>query len=146
MEREDLAYIAGLVDGEGYIGIKKRAATRGYRSARHTLTVEVVNTYRPIIQWMQSSFGGSISTKKMSEGANKPAYVWNAGGHQAALKLLQILRPWMRIKATQVWLGLEFSAQSRSYAGCGRGHYLPDEELALREGFYLAMRSANAGY
>jgi len=146
--REDLAYIAGLVDGEGSITIGRRGQRpdNGGHSPQHNLVVSVVNTHLPTLQWLQETIGAGAIHYKPRNGSlgTKDCYVWKLGGNQQAHDFLTAVRPWLRMKADQCWLGLEFLAQRTSFLTAGRGHYLSGEELALREGFYLAMRSANA--
>ena len=138
MEREELAYI----DRRG------RRADNGGHSPQHNLIVSVVNTHLPTLQWLRKTLGAGTIHLKSRDGSigTKDCYVWKLGGNRQAKDFLAAIRPWLRIKATQCWLGLEFLAQRTSFLTAGRGRYVSGEELALREGFYLAMRSANAGY
>jgi len=137
--REDLAYIAGFVDGKGYIGIRK-STRKMPRTPQHNLVVSVANTKRPVLDWMQSLFGGAVAAQDQ-----KPewavVYRWEVSGHQQVSSFLWTIRPWLRLKADQCWLGLEFLAQ-RTDRPAYRG--LPPEEAALRDGFYYAMQNLNA--
>ena len=127
------AYAAGFVDGEGTISIVKAGVTKNRRTPEYVLKVTVVNTYLPILDEFQSAYGGSISERK---GINKPVFAWNVSGVRAA-ECLRTLQPLLQEKRNRAWLGLEFWAQR---SRCKPGVITPDKELALREGYYRAMR------
>ena len=68
-KKERIAYIAGIVDGEAYIGIKKSTWGMRNRSDIHTPTyserVQIRMHCRPILELIKQEFGGSLSTEKM---------------------------------------------------------------------------------
>jgi hypothetical protein len=132
--RDDWLYTAGLLDGEGTIRVKRCTYRR--RTREHTVAVAVVNTNHSILEWLQDRFGGTIT---LQGGTNLPCYSWGLNGTPKAVAFLQRIRPYLRIKAKQAWLALEFVAQATWH----HGKRLTPEELALRDGFYLAMQTLN---
>lgn len=135
-------YAAGFIDGEGHITVAKTNAT--YKAQRknpqYTLQVAVGNTYRPILDDLAATFGGKVYGKKLTVGgfAKKPQWSWDVRG-SAAAECLRRIRPYLREKEQQAWLALEYWAQHSDGAQYGSAP-LPPEELALRDGFYLAMK------
>lgn len=133
------AYMAGLFDGEGCVLI-----TRDHRASHpksgpcYTLRCDIANTDRRPLDWLHQKFGGDI--RRQTQGKKKPVYYWRSGA-QIARRFLEWVRPWLIIKALQVDLALEFLA-NRILRSTGRGKHLTEEELALREGYYLALREA----
>src|SRR4051794_20740972 len=52
----DLGYIAGLVDGEGSITIIRR-------KSNNKVCVSIVNTHRPVLEWLVETVGGCLTGK-----------------------------------------------------------------------------------
>lgn len=93
MEPTTLAYMAGLIDGEGSVSLDKN-----YNSSDPDLyripSLTVASTTPAIVDFCKSHFGGSISTKKVYQDHHKPSFVW-ALRHQQAVALLIELLPFM---------------------------------------------------
>lgn len=70
-----LEYLAGLVDGEGYIGIR-RCTTKGDRSLipEFKPTMVVTNTNYRLMEILKSQFSGSICKRKRANETWKDAY------------------------------------------------------------------------
>lgn len=58
----ELAYLAGLIDGEGSIRIEKSGGK--YRYTPHNATVCVTNSNSLMITWICDKFGGHLYRKK----------------------------------------------------------------------------------
>ena len=103
----DLAYIAGLFDGEGHIGIAlgKRPRITPYQ---HLLAIGISNAHRGVLDFVGSSFGvGNINQmRKASEGLLAIFSIQMSC--LDALHVLQLLQPYLRIKADVCALGIEF--------------------------------------
>jgi len=62
LTNEAAAYVAGIVDGEGYIGVARTKRTGSMRSTRYAGMLIVGNTSRRLIEELASTFGvGSFS-------------------------------------------------------------------------------------
>ena len=118
----------------------------GNVSPWHSVRMTVSNTHRGVLEWLQSTCGGILPDKSYvgGNGGHRPVWEWRIKGH-AALDFLQEVRPYLKIKAPQAWLALESAAQKASFARTGMGVRISTEELALREGYRLAMKNLNAG-
>lgn len=89
---EEMAYYAGIMDGEGCIGY--------YRS----LSVAVEGLYPKTIIDLHTVFGGSVSEIKREN--KRRYYRWRIFGQDAA-RCLQMLLPYLREKKEQAEVGLE---------------------------------------
>jgi hypothetical protein len=136
--QEDIIYLAGIVDGEGSIGIDVGKPRGRMRSPNHFLRLQISNTYAPLIRWIEARFGGRATPQRGLR--LRTCWQWVEHG-QAAVDLLRRIQPYLIVKQQQTRLALEFWAQRTS----DRGHQTSEEELALRESFRLAMHVANAG-
>jgi hypothetical protein len=101
----DLAYLAGLLDGEGSICILKRV--RNGR-IRHWLEISIGNTDYEVLEWVRDTFGGHLSSNAQTntEHSHK-VWRWRANTQEAA-GILRDVTPYVRIKRAQVALAIEF--------------------------------------
>jgi len=138
--REELAYLAGVVDSDGSINIL-RAAPRGTQKApRHRLRVEVTQLTDEAIQLFQATFGGIVRREPPNILRRRPRAMWRwYVEDRRAVEALARLRPHLRIKRAQAWLGMEFRANWEMHQP------LRPEDVALREGFALALQAAHHG-
>ncbi len=95
--RMDLAYVAGLFDGEGHIGFYTYKATKnGRRYAR--LVVGITNSYRPVLEWLCEVIGaGRIQRKRIHGEGWKDCYSFIIQG-LAAREFLTAMLPYLRVK------------------------------------------------
>ena len=138
--QEDIIYLAGIVDGEGSIGIHAGKPYGRMRASNHLLRLGVSNTSESLIRWMEARFGGASHIQHGNIHTVRPCWNWVLHG-QAAVDMLRRIRPYLIVKSAQAWLALEFWAQRTP----DRGHRTSQDELALREGFRLAIQTANSG-
>jgi len=94
------AYVAGILDGEGYISIKPLAIT-------------IANTHYGIISYLKSLMGGFIGTRKQRELRHKQIYIWRSYAVLTRGLLSQIL-PYLIIKREKA---LEVLGQYNTYNG-----------------------------
>src|SRR5579864_4492089 len=88
----DYAYTAGLIDGEGTVGL----TTYGRPALRFRFpTVTVPNCTPELVRYLRSTFGGSVSNKRTYKKHHRPSYIWCLTRHRA-LKLLDNVLPYMK--------------------------------------------------
>lgn len=105
---EELAYIAGLFDGEGTVTISVYNASRYGGRQRRILMVMLSSTDRSIIDFLLRLFNGSLTITK-AHGNHKEIYRWTLSARMAADFLSNVL-PYLRIKREHAILGLEWQA------------------------------------
>jgi hypothetical protein len=93
---QDLAYLAGYLDGEGCLWA---SCTNDGKSCRVGITV--ANTHRPTIEWLQKTFGGKIGKSRAPRKINhRTCHVWVINS-QEAIELCSWVVPYLREKAEQ---------------------------------------------
>ena len=85
-----VAYIAGIIDGEGSIVLSKRRKTAVFR----TPIVSVSSTTLGILEYLQSHYGGSISKHKVYQEHHKQSWSWKLD-HSRAVKLCEDVLPYL---------------------------------------------------
>lgn len=107
MKKEILAYTAGLLDGEGSIGIvvMNPSAKNRYKLPFHQLHVHVVNTNKEVLDWLKDTFGGSICVHDKK--SKSDTWTWQIYTKNAK-KFLELIYPYLKIKRKQARLAIEF--------------------------------------
>jgi len=111
MNKVLLAYLAGIVDGEGYIGIKKNNSSKKSKSPVFSERLSIGMSERFILEMFKKQFGGKIYEKKCKSkklNNNLTIYYWDITDKMAS-KVLTILAPFIRIKKKQLLLVLKLS-------------------------------------
>lgn len=123
-----LAYAAGIVDGEGSIGIRYLHKVGVKEKKYHGLNVRVTSTAPELINWLKEHFGGSVTIRTRSNALNQAAYSnWYLLSRHADA-FLKAIRPYMIVKGPQADLATEL--QSTMQNGAVR---LTPELIARRE-------------
>lgn len=143
----DCAYAAGLFDGEGCVQIVR---TPAHKRVRHKeaglgLTANVVNTDRPVLEWLQERWGGNLQRKVISPGTLtrvRPDY-WILHGKRAGY-FLTCIQPYSKIKLRQIEAVLLFAeTYFRDWRHMGEpGWRLTDEARHLRRMAFRGFRTA----
>jgi hypothetical protein len=96
-ENQELAYWAGLFDGEGSAFIHKRNRRRRAKSPEYILAASLGNTNKQIIYEMKQFFGCGWIGRRGETITWKPMYQFYARYNQA-YQVLKRLLPYLRIK------------------------------------------------
>ena len=131
----ELAYIAGIVDGEGSIAISRYTYCGHYE---YRLRVNITLTYSDIPQEMVELFGGTISLRKPKKETHKLAYAWVISCN-AAVDFLKQIQPYLRIKAEQCRLGIEFQEVCHHRTN----YYKTKTDIALEEEYWNKVTALN---
>lgn len=142
MSETDLAYMAGLIDGEGTIGIERRGGGPTYKSTRYTLVVAIQMSDRPAIDHVARLFQRNIFVKTASGSMRKNAYrvTWQS---RLAMELLKPLVPYLILKRPQALVGIQF--QEEQSADRRIGAVLSDGAVARKEFHYRELRRLKLG-
>lgn len=95
----DIAYLAGLVDGEAYIGIKKTTAyaRQGRKTAGYHARIQVRMVDEAAIRFMSETLGGWYYKEKPRVARGRPLYCYQVSD-LAAKNVLSTLLPFLRVK------------------------------------------------
>lgn len=115
----ELAYLAGLVDGEAYIGIKKTPAYKcqGRRTPGYHARIQVRMVDEAAIRFLAETLGGWYYKEKPSAKRGRPLYCYQASNRRAE-HILRVLLPYLRVKkdsAKTVLALRELQAQGRKH-------------------------------
>jgi hypothetical protein len=99
MDERDLAYFAGLLDGEGHIGIRK-----DYR-----ITVDIANNSNRMVRWLLGKFNGVVCM----DGCK---FRWFLNGREGVMLLLRC-EPYLVVKKEEAAFAIRFFLNRR-----GRSH------------------------
>jgi hypothetical protein len=83
-------YMAGLMDGEGTIGIARDTSWK-FRSPYVSLT----STTPELVQWCKDNFGGCISSQRVRQENWKPSWSWRLRNKQQVIDLVTGIEPHM---------------------------------------------------
>ena len=132
MSKIDLAYTAGIIDGEGCIRIGQRRLHSNY------IGVGVGSTSEWLINWLQFKYGGSVYSKKPWLANQKPQWGWDLRTRQAG-DFLRMILPYLKLKRPQAELALAFQSRRRY-----RGHQpMSAEDIALDDADKILMHKYN---
>lgn len=110
----DLAYLAGIIDGEGSFVAAIRTIRRGALDMQMTLKVN--NTDHDLIEWL-GLFGGRVHMRKKYATHCRQQWEWCIGIVELAPLLVEVT-PYLRVKKRQAELLLEWWGLSRrTYRG-----------------------------
>ena len=91
MTELNLAYIAGIIDGEGSIMLLKTHATDMFKKPY----ISVTSTSFEIIDFLQSMFPGTVCNQKVYKQHHKPSRVWKLS-YDKAIDFLTQVYPYLK--------------------------------------------------
>ena len=92
MTETELAYAAGILDGEGSVCLIRSRAGR-----LPSPQVSVVSTDAELVNWFKARFGGTIVCKRRRQAHHSDAYDWRLIDRRA-LCFLASVRPYLTIQ------------------------------------------------
>ncbi len=141
-----LAYVAGIIDGEGCIGIRKTKQAGSMKSTRYAGTLTIGSTSRVLIERVINAFGIGCVTHRFATRTKKGCFIWTIESRNAR-NVLSLVRPFLVVKRAQADLLIEFVDGFESFEG-GRpgkfgGQRVSESELARRARTYSRMKLLN---
>ena len=103
MKPADIAYSAGIFDGEGWAIIAPYNANSTFKGRvypRHRMRLGVSNTSRPLLEWLKRTWGGNIYLVYPQKGKRRALYSWQPSEKLATYFLSQIL-PYLNVKTSE---------------------------------------------
>ena len=131
----DLAYMAGILDGEGCIYARAWQRPNGY----HThIVVSVQMSSDAVIKWISDTFGGEVYTSKIPRGRAQYLYTWRVNGRNVAAFLKAVL-PYLQEKKKRAIVGIELS----ELIGKSNFGKLNSEQRSQRENLCARIKAWN---
>ncbi len=113
----DLAYAAGLMDGEGSVCL-----TRRHKNCHRSPAVTIPSCTPAILSWLWTRFGGCISGKRVYKEGHSSSGTWSLGSDDS-LTFLNLVFPYMRepekLRRTRMLLDEYKSVTPRNGRCCG---------------------------
>lgn len=111
ISNEDLAYIAGFVDGEGTISILRyyKSQKSTYKSKRRMdwrAFIGISNTNKDILDWIMLTVGAGNISKSLRHEGYKIVWKYSLSGSNAIL-FVKVLLPYLKIKRTNALILIE---------------------------------------
>lgn len=91
MSNTDTIYMAGLMDGEGTIGITYYT-NKLFRSPY----ISITTTTPEIADWLKETYGGLICQQKVYKDHHKPSWSWRLTNKEKIFSLLSAILPYMK--------------------------------------------------
>jgi len=145
MSKLTAAYLAGLIDGEGSLEIRKKG-----RKYEARIRVWMVNY--ELIKWLYDSFGGFLGKREFDNNC-KTAYGWTIKGKKQVEPIIKKIRPYLKVKKNQAELIIKFL---KTFDNCSfvkvknkseyhNGHHLElsDDAIENRDIFFYKMKELN---
>jgi hypothetical protein len=105
MTNTELAYVAGLIDGEGTIGFGRKAKED---IATYALRLRIGMSDENAIRWLQRTSGfGSVTSRDLAKRRRQTHWVWSVFSNQAANVLREAL-PYLLVKKQQAEIAILF--------------------------------------
>jgi hypothetical protein len=146
-KQTDLAYMAGLVDGEGCFFISKvpKKEGDGYVSEHFRGLLKIDNTEKMLIDWLDSAFSGTCSAKTRvtsSRNFEREVFSWVATGDRL-LDLCEQILPYLTIKKKHCENMIKFR---KSYTGRLGSNKISEESLIIRQQCMEESRKLNSRF
>ena len=102
MNETQIAYLAGIIDGEGSIMYVKGALDKRRNKQYYRVVLRVANNDMTLIQWIMDNFPNKWYLEKREHriGNTDSSYILNLH-YQAAIQLIELVEPYVVSKRTQ---------------------------------------------
>lgn len=103
---KEAAYLAGLFDGEGSVGITRRLRPKkGQATPSYGIILSITNTHEGVLRWVCETTGlGAVYCHFLSDGIRKDSFRWQANGKWHVGRFLEQMLPFLIIKKARVAL------------------------------------------
>lgn len=139
----EIAYLAGIIDGEGCFFIGKSKTSQGYGCGFHFHSIiRITSTDECLILWLEKVWGGSKDSRyrwTSKKAFYRPVYNWQASGEMLDY-ICPIVYPYLIIKQKQCDVMMEIR---KTYKNIG-SQRLPDDIIEKRTILMAEMRKLNS--
>lgn len=112
----EIAYLAGIIDGEGSVYIQKRITPAG--SISYFPRFQVVNTNQEVMTWIKNTFGGLLYSKpRMKHNAKWKTQIEWFTTRRLLDQLLPLIIPHLIIKKRHAVIMMQFRETFKTNAG-----------------------------
>lgn len=142
---QHLAYLAGIIDGEGCIYIGNHSSNKETGDKYYQTIIKVTSTDKILIDWLIEHFDGlqgNFTQKQHAKNSRRPAYFWQISGERLT-HICELLLPYVVIKRDELEIMLKMRATYVGVAQKGKqGIQRNSQELLnLRQFLMEQLRS-----
>jgi hypothetical protein len=134
--KKDIIYMAGLFDGEGYVGIHKRKNLKT-NTTSYMLLIRIEMTYPKLLRWVQQTFGGFLHQVRPRPNC-KETYVWGLNAEKA-LNFLNLISAYSKLKQKHIKIATRFQALIQPHIGIATSL----ANINRKHGYYEAIKKIN---
>ncbi len=139
-----ISYMAGLIDGEGYVGVKR--TLRDSRPVFHE-RIQVRMVDERAIALLAETLGGNYYREKPHANNGRPLYCWQASD-ALACRILERVMPYLLVKRAQAENVLRLRAskndpRARLRGGMKQRRLMNPDVIAEREAIYQRGKDLN---
>jgi hypothetical protein len=143
-QREELAYLAGLFDGEGTICIQKDTRPLAKDNGRnwnpiYNVTFRVGMTHRGAVERFKEFFKVGFIDCEKSYHKFRPMWRYSIRRRDDAKRVIEMIEPYLMVKKEQAHYALCYFLNCPSQ----RGRYMTPRVLERKEWYYQKMRELN---
>jgi hypothetical protein len=110
----DWAYLAGVIDSDGSIGMYAAKSTGRHPEYRnYYLRLAITNASKPLMDWLVANLGGRFDTRAQVAAHHAQTYNWIVTQMHAGAILKRTL-PYMKVKTMQAHLAVEYVERFRN--------------------------------
>jgi len=141
-----LAYLAGILDGEGSFIIGCYAFSKKTGIPHFHTTIQVTSTDKVLIEWLVDNFGGKLSTytaKQMASNCKRVPFRWTIFSDRVK-HLCECTLPYLVIKKDQAQIMIEMRdtfEKTRMRKGCQGTQPIDKEVLDLRYKLFHQLKA-----
>ncbi len=138
--KEENAYFAGMVDGEGSVSVIGSLETD--RKHHYFPRAIITNNHKGVCDIAKELYGGCVYQRKDMEGRTSPCYNWVITSRLAD-KFLRLVLPYLIIKKEQAKLVLTFYEDIYVFNGKNLSQEIRDEMAFRREELIKKIKLLN---
>lgn len=139
VSKTNAAYIAGIADGEGYIGISKQHDGQGFRGFRYRGRIQIEMTDRHLLRWIQKTLDLGVLKKRPIRNIKWKQEYALVISEKAIIPALKIILPFLRLKRKQAEILLRF--RLKTHRPGVKGHTLRTRKF--QDSSYHRIRELN---
>jgi hypothetical protein len=110
MNKNDLAYLAGFIDGEGSISVDRY--TRTTKTINYGIKISITNSNLSVLEWVQGEYGGYIATFKKKKENHHTCYQLTLR-YRKAYRLISEIKPFLKLKLEIAVVAMRMSERAQ---------------------------------
>jgi hypothetical protein len=147
--KEKIAYISGIIDGEGYIGIKKTNNRKDCRNPQYHERIQVRMIEESAILFLKDNLGGNYYKETNNSKYSKhPLYCYQASDKTAA-NIIKKVQPYLIVKKRQAVIILKLRESKDNKESALRGspakRPMNPKIVEYRESLYQQIKNIHKG-